>query len=201
MIDKGFKGVWLIVKLNLLFVLFTLCGLVVFGIGAALQMTSDLFQESELDYRKVTFQKAWLSFKTNFLRSNGLFWLYNGVALLLGYNLYLSVQLTGIVWIIINFILIAATLFIFIAYQYVLVYTTNYDIPVSQLIKLSFISIFLSFGSFLKLIFGFVVIMIISWLMKGLFLFATVSLMIAWDNIATKQNRDFVDKRLTVDEE
>lgn len=200
MIDKGFKGVWLIVKLNLLFVLFSLCGLVVFGVGPALQMMNDLFVESEFDYKEITFHKAWISFKSHFVRSNQLFWLYNGCLAILFYNLYLSVQLKGLLWLIIDFLLLTMSLLIFVSYQYVLVYESEYELPILQLIKLSCISVFLSFSSFLKLLIGIAMILGFSWGMKGLFLFATFALWTVWNNVATKHNREFVEKRLVKNE-
>lgn len=200
MIDKGFKGIWFIVKLNLLFVLFSFCGLIIFGVGPALQMMNDLFVDSEFDYKEITIKKAWVSFKSHFVRSNQLFWLYNGCLAILFYNLYLSVQLKGLLWLIIDFLLLTMSLLIFVSYQYVLVYESEYELPMLQLIKLSFISVFLSFSSFLKLLIGIAVILGFSWGMKGLLLFATFALWTAWNNIATKHNREFVEKRLVGNE-
>lgn len=201
MIDKGFRGVWFIMKLNFIFIVLSFAGLIVLGVGPALQVITELFQESKMDYKEVSFKKGWRLWKEEFKRSNILFWLYNGVVLLLFYNLYLSVQIKGLIWLIIDFILITAILLVFSAYQYVLVYEANYDIDYLDLIKLSFISIFLGFGSFLKLLIGYAIILGFSWAMKGLFVFGTFSLLIAWNVISTSRNRIFVDSRLHIDEE
>lgn len=83
--------------------------------------------------------------------------------------------------------LISAILFIYVAYQYVISYETEYDMPFLQVIKLACISVFFGFGTFWKLLIGAGVILIVTWQMKGLILFATISLLIMWSVIATKK--------------
>ncbi|MFW7420345.1 YesL family protein [Vagococcus fluvialis] len=200
-LEKGFKTIWLIMKLNLFFHLFSLMGGYILGIGPSIQMVSDLFQESKFDYKEITFKRAFELWKSHFIRSNGQFLLFFGVFALLAYNLYISVQLVGLTWLIIDFILISAILFIYVAYQYVISYETNYEMPFLQVIKLACISVFFGFGTFWKLLLGAVVIIAVTWQMKGLILFATISLLIIWSVIATKKIRDVVNEKLGFSEE
>lgn len=199
-LEKGFRISWLVIKLNLFFHLFSLMGGYIFGIGPSIQMVSDLFQSSNFDTKEITFKNAFAIWKGHFIRSNGQFLLFVSVFCLLVYNLYLSVQLTGLLWLFIDFILVSALLFIYVAYQYVVSYETNYDMPFLQVIKLACISVFFGFGTFWKLLLGAVVITVVTWQFKGLILFGTVSLLIMWSIIATKKIRDVVDKKLGFNE-
>ncbi|MGX7024239.1 YesL family protein [Vagococcus hydrophili] len=200
-LERAFKVSWLVIKLNLFFHLFSLMGAIVFGIGPSIQMVSDLFQLSEFDYKEVTLKKAFEIWKKHFVRSNGQFLLFVGVAAVLAYNLYLSVQMLGMVWLMLDFILIVALMLLYLAYQYVISYETTYEMPFIQVIKLAFISVFFSFGTFFKLLLGVVTIGFITWQMKGLFVFATFSLLIMWSVIATKKIRDVVNEKLGLNEE
>ena len=73
--------------------------------------------------------------------------------------------------------------------------------PFLQVIKLACISVFFGFGTFWKLLLGAVVIIAVTWQMKGLILFATISLLILWSGIATKKIRDVVNEKLGFSEE
>lgn len=55
---KAFRLIWAVIKLNLFFVLFTMMGAVLFGVGAAFQTISDLIEEEGLSYEDKTFRKA-----------------------------------------------------------------------------------------------------------------------------------------------
>lgn len=195
-LERAFKISWLIIKLNLMFHLFSLLGLLVLGIGPSAQMVSHLFQESKMDDKEVTFNRGFELWKFYFRRSNAQFWLFMGTSLFLIYNLYLSTQIQGIMWLMIDFLLIITLLVVFVTYQYLLVYEAYYDMPFLQILKLSFISVFLNFLGLVKIILGLVVISAVTWYMKGLLVFATFSLMIAWDVIATQKHREFIDGKL-----
>lgn len=200
-LERGFKTCWLIIKLNLFFHLFSLMGGYVFGVGPSIQMVSDLFQESNFDHKEITFKRGLDLWKAHFIRSNCQFLLVVGIFGVLVYNLYLSVQLVGLIWLIIDFILISGILFIYVAYQYIISYETSYDMPFFQILKLACISVFFGFGTFWKLLLGAVVIGAVTWQMKGLILFATISLLIIWSVIATKKIRDVVNEKLGFSEE
>ncbi|HCM89809.1 MULTISPECIES: DUF624 domain-containing protein [Vagococcus] len=200
-LERAFKVSWLVIKLNLFFHLFSLMGGIIFGIGPSIQMVSNLFQTSEFDSKEVTLKKAFKLWKQYFIRSNVQFLFFLSLFTLLAYNLYLSVQMLGMVWLMIDFILIVAILFLYISYQYVISYEATYDMPFIQVLKLAFISVFFSFGTFFKLLLGVITIGFVTWQIKGLLLFATFSLLIIWSVIATKRIRDVVNEKLGFNEE
>lgn len=199
-IQRLFYVAWMVIKLNLYFVLFSLMGGILFGIGPAFQTMNDLLVEHGLDYQMITFKGFLSGWKANFKRGNLHFWLFAGFAFLLAYNLYLSVQIQGLLWVIIDFFLFFVLLLTCVLFLYVTLYQTSYEISTLNVIKLAFISVFLNFGTFLKILFGVVSILLVTWQFKGLLLFATFSLLVIWSGYATKDSRKLVEGKLATNE-
>lgn len=199
-IQRLFYIIWAIVKLNLYILAFTLAGAVVLGAGPAFQSANDILVESGMDYQKITFSGMWERFKSNFKRGNILFWIYAVVFFVLGYNLYLASQIKGLLWFVLSFVLAFAVILLMVIYLYVVQYETVYDISIGNLIKLAFISVFLNFGTFLKVLFGLASILVVTWFFKGLLLVATFSLFLVWSGYATKDIRQIVDGKLENDD-
>ena len=199
-IQRLFYFTWSVIKLNIFFILLSLAGGIILGVGPAWQVLSDLVQEHGIDYEKMTFKKAWSLWKETFKTSNMHFWLFTAISAFLGYNLYLSAQLMGGFWLFVDFLLMFVLLIISVLYFYVVLYTSNYDISLIDVVKLSFISIFLNFWVFVKVLFGVVSLLLLTWHFKGLVLFATFSLLMMWGNLVTRKNRQFVNGKLENDE-
>lgn len=195
-IEKIFKMMWALMKLNFIFVAFSFLGGVIFGVGPAFQTISDLISEHQFNYQEITWKHAFSRWKANFKRGNIIFLSTAMMFALLSYSLYLSVQFQGLIWFIIDFILIFVCLLVIILYLYSLVFESSYKISLVDLFKLSFVSIFLNFGVFLKLLFGLGGIILLTWKMKGLLLFVTFSLVMFWVHFATRKNREIIDGKL-----
>lgn len=195
-IQRLFYVIWMIVKLNLYFVLFSLMGGLILGIGPAFQTMNDLLTEHGLNYQAITFHRFFQGWKTNFKHGNQHFLLFLLVVGLLSYNLYLSVQIQGLLWLVIDFALFFTILLVSVLFIYVTLYETSYDISTLNVIKLAFISVFFNFGTFLKILFGIVSILLVTWYFKGLLLFATFSLLVIWSGYATKESRILVERKL-----
>lgn len=199
-IQRLFYMSWTIIKLNLFFVLLTIMGGVILGIGPAFQTINDLLEEARINYQEITFKKAFNFWKENFKKSNRDFFSFFLAFFIVTYNLYLAVQLQGLLWLIIDFLLFSVLLLLSVMYLYMVFYETSYKIGFVDLIKLAFISVFLNFGVFLKVLFGVGSILVLSWYFKGLFLFATFALIIMWCGYSTKKNRNLVDGKLEANE-
>lgn len=195
-VQRFFYVVWMIIKLNLFFVLFTLLGGIILGFGPSFQTMNDELTAHGIDYQKITLSGFFEGWKRNFKRGNLHFLIYLLLIFIIAYNLYLSVQLQGLLWFILDFILIFTLLLLTVFWLYVVQYETLYEISTYNLFKLSFISLFLSFGAFFKVLFGLVSIIVVTWFFKGLLLFATFSLIIIWAGYATKDNRALVAEKL-----
>ena len=195
-LETLFIRVWVVMKLTLYFWAYTVLGGIVLGIGPACKTVNELFYTYEFDYKEITFKRGWKLFKQSFTRGNLLFGLFLGMALLLGYNLYLSVQIKGILFLVIDFVLIFALLYAYATYQYSLILDSEYEISIPNLLKLSFVSSFSSFSSFLKLLIGGGIIFWITWNYKGLILFGLIGLITVWNGLVTKQWREKLDTQL-----
>ncbi len=114
----------------------------------------------------------------------------------MSYNLYLSVQIKGLIFLAIDFILLFALFCLFATYQYSMILDSEYTISVPNLLKLSFISVFSSFSSFLKIIIGSGIIIAVTWQFKGLILFGVIGLLTVWNGTMTKHWREELDKQL-----
>lgn len=195
-LETLFIKVWVIVKLNLFFWLFSCCGLLVAGFGPALKTVNELFISYEFNYKEITLKEGWSDFKQNFSRGNILF--YGTILLLaaLAYNLFLSVQIQGLAFLMIDFLLVFAMLYAIVTFQYTLLLDSYYEIGLKNLLKLAFISTLANFTNFLKLALGLCMILFITWKFKGLILFGTFSMIQIWSFAATKSWRQTIDQRL-----
>jgi uncharacterized membrane protein YesL len=193
---KAFRLIWSIVKLNLFFVLFTLMGGGLLGIGPAFQTISDLIAEDGLAYENQGVAKAFQCWKRNFKRGNLRFYSFFLLFAVVCYNLYLSSQIQGLLWLMIDFLLVTVSVVLTLLYLYSLVFESTYETSLFNTVKLAFISLFFNFGTFAKVIFGIVGILVFTWTAKGLLLFATFSLIILWVQVATRKDREQIDGKL-----
>lgn len=104
-LEEFFIRIWVVVKLTLIFWLLALTGLFVLGLGPAFKVVTELYLEHGFDYKSISVKQAYQIFKRDYLRANIIFWLYTSLSLLLAYNLYLSVQIQGLLFLVIDFIL------------------------------------------------------------------------------------------------
>src|SRR5699024_4292373 len=95
-LETLFIRVWVVMKLTFYFWIYTLMGAIVLGIGPAYKTVNELFYLYGFEYKEITFKRRWETFKQTFARGNVLFGLFLAGTFLLGYNLYLSVQIQGI---------------------------------------------------------------------------------------------------------
>lgn len=197
-LETVFIKTWVIVKLNLIFWGLSLAGLLVGGIGPALQTVNDLFIAHEFNYKEITFKESWQRFKVNFVRGNLLFYSWLLLSAAFAYNLFLSVQIQGIVFLMIDFLLVFGLIYGVVTFQYTLLLNSVYEITFFNLVKLAFISALANFMNLVKLIVGIAVILVLTWKFKGLILFGTIALIQVWSFYGTKNWRSVIDERLSV---
>ncbi|MFO7175169.1 DUF624 domain-containing protein [Enterococcus faecium] len=195
-LEELFIRIWVVIKLTLYFWIYTFAGGIIFGLGAAWKTVNELFYLYGFEYKEITIKRGWNIYKRNFLRGNLLFSLFLSGTALLSYNLYLSVQIKGLIFLAIDFILLFALLCLFATYKYSMILDSEYTISVPNLLKLSFISVFSSFSSFLKIIIGSGIILGVTWQFKGLILFGVIGLLTVWNGTMTTHWREELDKQL-----
>ncbi|WP_430603091.1 hypothetical protein IGJ02_000411 [Enterococcus sp. DIV0724b] len=195
-LETLFIKIWVIVKLNLFFWLFSCCGLIVAGVGPALKTVNELFVSHEFNYKDITLKEGWAIFKRNFIRGNIIFYALLLLLALLAYNLFLSVQIQGLSFLMIDFLLVFAMIYGGVTYQYTLLLDSYYEIGLKNLLKLAFISTLSNFTNLLKIAIGISLILFVTWKFKGLILFGTFSMIQIWSFTATKSWRQTIDQRL-----
>lgn len=194
-LETFFIRVWVVMKLNLYFWLFSVAGGIIFGMGPSVMVVSELFIKYKFDYKEITVKEGWQLFKEKFKRGNYLFWMVVGVTSLLVYNLFLSLQVKGFLFLAIDFILLFGLLYLFASFQYALLFEAQFEISFINLLKLSLISSFSNFFSFLRIVIGSGIIFWLTWKYKGLILFATVGLLLVWNSLATEKWRAEIENR------
>lgn len=195
-LEEFFIPIWVVVKLTLIFWLLALSGLLVLGIGPAFKVVTELYLEHGFEYKLISVKQAYQVFKRDFLRANLIFWFYTALSLLLAYNLYLSVQIQGLMFIVIDFILFFGITYLMTAFEYSMIFDSQFDISFGNLLKMSFISNFISFKTYLKLLFGIVVICVLTWRFKGLILFGLIGLLQVYSLSVTKDWRLKIEEQL-----
>ncbi|EOH93484.1 YesL family protein [Enterococcus villorum] len=197
-LETLFIRVWVVMKLTFFFWIYTLIGAIVLGVGPSYKTVNELFYRYGFEYKEITFKRGLETFKQSFVRGNLLFGLFLAVTFLLGYNLYLSVQIKGLLFLITDFILIFSLLYAYAMYQYSLILDSEYAISIPNLLKLSFVSGFSSFSTFLKLLIGGAIIFWLTWNYKGLILFGVIGLLTVWNGLITKQWREKLNMQLEI---
>lgn len=199
-IQRLFYFSWSIIKLNLFFVAGIFCGGIVLGIGPSFQSISDLFYEYRLDYQEITFKRMRQRFKANFKTGNLDFYFFAVILFILSYNLYLAVQIKGLIWLMIDFILIFALLLVMSAYLLLLTFRSRYEVSFKNILKLCFISLFLKLTTFATLAFGILSIGALTYYFKGLLLFASFSFLVVFGQASTLKTQVWLDRKLAEDE-
>ena len=195
-LEEFFIRIWVVVKLTLIFWLLALSGLLVLGIGPAFKVVTELYLEHGFEYKLISVKQAYQVFKRDFLRADLIFWFYTALSLLLAYNLYLSVQIQGLMFIVIDFILFFGITYLMTAFEYSMIFDSQFDISFGNLLKMSFISNFISFKTYLKLLFVILVICVLTWRFKGLILFGLIGLLQVYSLSVTKDWRLKIEEQL-----
>lgn len=191
MISKGvetaFNKVYYLIKLSLYFWGMSFIGLVIFGITPALLALIECHEEAEWDYSLVTWKKLFTLYKQHFKRGNQLFLLYVGFFLVLGYNLFLSVQTNGVLFLMIDFLLLFVLFLLLVSFFINLAILTNYEISLMNSLKLALIQFFTNTKECFILVFGLILMSVLTYKFPGLFLFITMGLLASVVSTSTKK--------------
>lgn len=196
MIEVLFIRIWVVIKLTLIFWLLSLSGGFILGFGPALKVVTELYLEENFEHSEIKLKKAYRIFKNNFKRANLIFWFYAVIAGILIYNLYLSVQIQNLLFFVISFILLFALTYVVTAFEYSIILDSQFEINFGNLLKISFISNFISFRTYLKLLLGMIILLVIASQYKGLILFALTGLSQIYCVTVTKEWRLKIEEHL-----
>ncbi|MBM6533555.1 YesL family protein [Streptococcus dysgalactiae subsp. equisimilis] len=192
-IEKACFVIWKMIQLTLIFHLLTLVGLIIFGIGPAWQTIVTLFLETPQEEKHYSLKKAIQLWKSCFKEANLRFGLFALTFLFLTFNLHWAVQFQSLFWFTVSFLILIAMVWLTMTYVYMGFYAVSYEINLWNNMKLAFISVFLSFKSFLLMLSVLLGITLVTWQYKGLYLFLTFGALVFCLDFVTKANRRQVD--------
>ncbi|AAM79895.1 TPA: YesL family protein [Streptococcus pyogenes] len=192
-IEKTCFLIWKMIQLTLIFHLLSLAGLIVFGVGPAWQTIVTLFLKTPQEENHYSLKRAVQLWKSYFKEANLRFGLFALTFLFLTFNLHWAVQFPSLFWFTVSFLIVIAMVWLTITYLYMVFYAVSYEINLWNNMKLAFISVFLSFKSFLLMLSVLLGITLVTWQYKGLYLFLTFGALVFCLDFVTKANRRLVD--------
>ncbi|HEP6147543.1 TPA: YesL family protein [Streptococcus pyogenes] len=192
-IEKTCFLIWKMIQLTLIFHLLSLAGLIVFGVGPAWQTIVTLFLKTPQEENHYSLKRAVQLWKSYFKEANLRFDLFALTFLFLTFNLHWAVQFPSLFWFTVSFLIVIAMVWLTMTYLYMVFYAVSYEINLWNNMKLAFISVFLSFKSFLLMLSVLLGITLVTWQYKGLYLFLTFGALVFCLDFVTKANRRLVD--------
>ncbi|HES0627410.1 TPA: YesL family protein [Streptococcus pyogenes] len=192
-IEKTCFLIWKMIQLTLIFHLLSLAGLIVFGVGPAWQTIVTLFLKTPQEENHYSLKRAVQLWKSYFKEANLRFGLFALTFLFLTFNLHWAVQFPSLFWFTVSFLIVIAMVWLTMTYLYMVFYAASYEINLWNNMKLAFISVFLSFKSFLLMLSVLLGITLVTWQYKGLYLFLTFGALVFCLDFVTKANRRLVD--------
>ncbi|HEP6085063.1 TPA: YesL family protein [Streptococcus pyogenes] len=192
-IEKTCFLIWKMIQLTLIFHLLSLAGLIVFGVGPAWQTIVTLFLKTPQEENHYSLKRAVQLWKSYFKEANLRFGLFALTFLFLTFNLHWAVQFPSLFWFTVSFLIVIAMVWLTITYLYMVFYAVSYEINLWNNMKLAFISVFLSFKSFLLMLSVLLGITLVTWQYKDLYLFLTFGALVFCLDFVTKANRRLVD--------
>lgn len=144
-----FVRVYVMMILNLFFWVYTLAGLIVFGVAPAFRTVVEMYLANKWDERAYHFTVGWRFFREHFWASNRHAFIAYAVLAVLVWNLYLSTQLTGWWVIFIQFILVATIVFTYCTGIFTVLLRAQYEIAIRLAVRLAIAEFFSNFTSVL----------------------------------------------------
>lgn len=177
-LDKIFRRTFTLMKLNFMFIMISMMGGILLGVGPAFLSITDLYIRHGFKHEEMHFTSLFPMFKDNFKRGNTLFYTYGLSIFFVVYNLYLSFQFTNPFVVLIQIIMVFVIGFLMVSYLYCVVINSYYQIKLLDLIKLGTLSFFANLIKIVRLIISMAAIYFIYKIMPGLLIFGIFSLLI-----------------------
>lgn len=191
-----FTKVFVFLIMTLYFWVYSLMGLMVLGIGPALRAVSELYQAHQWQWRDYSFKQGFQQWRQDFWTVNAHTWLFFSVFGILGYNLYLSVQLRELWVVFVQFIIVAAMVLVFCLGVFTLMLRTHYDVSFKDAVKLAVVQFFAGFGQMLVFVLMTIIVIAVSLKWPGLILFLSVGTYLALADHLSQQMYTRIDAAL-----
>lgn len=193
-LEKLFYSIWKMMQLTLIFHLLSFCGLILFGVGPAWHTILELFISSESHQKHYSLKEAFRIWTSHFKESNLYFLTFLSGLVFLVLNLHLAIQLEGLLFFSLTFIIAVAIICLLLTYLQASIFLVHYEIAFWDNLKLSFMSLFISFRKILEMLGLILLILALTWQFKGLYLFLTYGLLVYGLDYVTKPSLQLVDR-------
>lgn len=188
-IETAFNKVYYLIKLSLYFWGLSFIGLLVFGITPAIMTIVEEHNEANWDFSQLKWKQLFEKFKQHFKQGNQLFLLYLLLFLVVGYNLFIALQTKGLLFLVLDFTLIFVLFILVLSFMIHLAVLVAFEITLINALKLAGIQFFTNTKECFLLIFGTVIIGLLTYKFPGLILFISIGLLASV--ISTSTNRMF----------
>lgn len=182
-LNKLFKLIYNVLKLNALFILLSISGLIVFGVGPAILSVIEVHRFYIQKNRRLSIKQI---YQEHFLKQlkdgNILFYSWFLGLLVFGYNLYLGLQIQHIFVIFVVLFLVFILLFWLVFFYYLFEIKAKYEINIVDNYKLAFYSFTYALSPVVKLIILTVLVWLISYYYKGWLLFLTFGILFVFSH-------------------
>lgn len=182
-----FNRFYVVLRLNLYFWLLTIMGGGIFGIGPAFLTIVKLFLTFRWEYQELTWKNVFSTFKSSYKRGNFFFCGFLLLGVILSYNLYFSLQINHLLFLVIDFLLIFALFLMVISFLFTLFIESQYEATMKNVWKLSFLLFFMDFWTLIQLGVLLIGISIITFYNPALILFGSISLFIILASFISKK--------------
>ncbi|ALV21416.1 DUF624 domain-containing protein [Carnobacterium antarcticum] len=191
MISKGiettFNKVYYLIKLSLYFWGLSFIGLVIFGVTPAMMTIVEEHDEANWDFNQIKWKNLFEKFKQNFKQGNQLLLFYLMVVLIIGYNLFIALQTKGLLFLVLDFVLIFVLFILILSFIINLAVLTFFEVTLIDSLKLSVIQFFTKTKECFLLIFGLIIVSVITYKFPGLILFISTGLLAGVISTSTKR--------------
>lgn len=171
-ITEGINKFFYLLKLSVYFWGISLVGGLFFGMGPAFLSIMTLYREDGWDYKEITLKRSFSLFKANFAIGNQLFYAYALVIGILFLSLYTSSQLTGVIFLMIDFMLAVLLVIMVVSWFFANALLSVFDISLKNVMKLATILFFKEFKGSVSIVIVIVLLAIVALKMPAMIFFA-----------------------------
>ncbi|MGX7393534.1 DUF624 domain-containing protein [Carnobacterium mobile] len=186
-IETIFNKIYYLIKLSLYFWGLSFMGLLVLGVTPAMMAIMEAHTEANWDFGQIKWKTTFAHFKQHVKQGNQLFLLYAAFFLIIGYNLFIALQTKGLIFLMLDFLLIFILFILVLSFMINLAVLTSFEITLVNSLKLSMIQFFTNTKECFMLVFGLVITSLVTYKFPGLILFVSTGLLAVVISTSTKR--------------
>lgn len=197
MVEKGltdlFNRIYYLIKLSFFFWGLTLLGLFIVGIIPAWMSLIEAHREAQWKSSEVYWNKCWDRFKSYIRPGFSLLVLFGMLLTIIFWNLFVSVQINGLIFLIIDFLLFFLGVVCMLTLLIFSGLFVAYEISFWNAIKLSFLQIFIAPKDIFAIVFGIGLLTFLTYQFPGLLIFLSFGMGITIVETSTRKMMRKID--------